>query len=115
MDTITKLTQILQERKNANPEDSYVSSLYLEGLEKILDKISEESEETLEAARDVRALNKESNEGASVRNDHLVHEVADLWFHTMVMLVHLNQDPSWVLEELESRFGISGHAEKAGR
>ena len=111
MDTISKLTQILQDRKGADPKDSYVSSLYFEGLEKILDKISEESEETLEAAR----LNGDPSQADSVRDDHLVHEVADLWFHTMVMLVHLNQDPTWVLEELESRFGISGHVEKAGR
>jgi len=110
MDTITKLTQIMQQRKDASPQDSYVASLYSEGLEKILAKISEESEETLEAAREITV-----SPGDSVRNDPLVHEVADLWFHTMVLLVHLNQDPAWVLEELESRFGVSGHVEKAGR
>ncbi len=114
MTTISKLTQILQERKTADPQNSYVSSLYSEGLEKILAKISEESAETLEAAREVANINTGSAL-ESRRNPHLIHEVADLWFHTMVMLVHLNQDPKWVLEELESRFGISGHAEKAHR
>jgi len=115
MDTINKLTQILQERKGADPQDSYVSSLYSEGLEKILDKIREETGETLEAARLATLLAAGPNQSDSARNDHLVHEVADLWFHTMVLLVHLDHDPTWVLEELESRFGISGHAEKAGR
>jgi phosphoribosyl-ATP pyrophosphohydrolase len=114
MTTISKLTQILQERKVADPQNSYVSSLYSEGLEKILAKISEESAETLEAAREAASLTAGSAVETS-RNAHLVHEVADLWFHTMVMLVHLNQDPKWVLEELESRFGISGHIEKASR
>ena len=49
------------------------------------------------------------------RDDALVGEVADLWFHTLVLLIHLQQQPRWVLEELERRFGVSGHTEKAGR
>ena len=70
------------------------------------EKVGEEATETVLAAKDAR------NDD---RDDALIHEVADLWFHTLVMLVHLNQQPSWVLEELASRFGISGLDEKKGR
>ena len=106
MNTIHKLTQVLQARRDASPEESYVSSLYAQGLDKILKKIAEESGETIEAA---------TTSTGDQRDPHLIHEVADLWFHTLVLLVHLNQDPAWVLEELEDRFGISGHTEKASR
>ncbi|MBV1906529.1 MAG: phosphoribosyl-ATP diphosphatase [Pseudomonadales bacterium] len=113
MDTINELTKILRERKEASPESSYVSALYSGGLEKILAKIAEESTETIDAARSAAQLNKENLNPP--RDPHLIHEVADLWFHTMVLMVHMNQDPEWVLQELEARFGVSGHTEKANR
>lgn len=109
MHSIDKLTRVLRTRKLATPEESYVSSLYSQGLEAILAKVAEESEETIDAAREVE------NQDNAARNPHLIHEVADLWFHTMVLLVHLDQDPAWVLEELDKRSGKSGHDEKASR
>jgi phosphoribosyl-ATP pyrophosphohydrolase len=105
-DTIERLTEVLKERRGADPDGSYVASLYARGLDAILEKVGEEATETLLAAK---------NADVNGRDDHLVHEVADLWFHSMVALVHLNQDPAWVLEELAGRFGVSGHVEKASR
>ena len=103
---IERLTQVLEARKGAAADSSYVASLYAAGLNKILEKVAEESAETLLAAKDA------SGKG---RDDALIGEVADLWFHTLVLLVHQNQKPDWVLAELERRFGTSGHDEKAGR
>lgn len=102
VDTLQKLTAILEKRKQADADESYVASLYEEGLEKILDKISEEAEETVSAAREKDL-------------QHLIHEIADLWFHCMVLLAHKNTSYEAVLEELSDRFGISGLVEKAQR
>jgi phosphoribosyl-ATP pyrophosphohydrolase len=101
-DTLIKLSQVLEARKGAAPDSSYVASLYAKGLDAILKKVGEEATETLLAAK--------SGDGAQV-----VHETADLWFHTLVMLASLNLKPEQVLAELERRFGTSGHAEKAAR
>lgn len=106
MDILARLATILEERRSADPDSSYVAKLYHGGLDRILKKVAEESAETLLAAKD--------HVGPG-RDDALVHEVADLWFHTLVLLVHLEQEPAWVLEELERRFGVSGHVEKASR
>ena len=110
-DVIADLARILVERKSADPQSSYVASLYRDGLDAILRKVAEESAETLLAAKDLAAL--QQKEG--VRADALVGEVADLWFHTLVLLTHLEQKPQWVLDELARRFGTSGHVEKATR
>lgn len=111
---IQELTNILRSRRNASPEASYAASLFAGGLNGILQKVGEEAAEVLLAAKDAAACG--GNEGAQrERNAALVHEVADLWFHCMVLLVHQNQDPQWVLEELQRRLGVSGHAEKAQR
>jgi phosphoribosyl-ATP pyrophosphohydrolase len=106
MNIIDALTKILEERRTADPASSYVASLYASGLDRILKKVAEEAGEALIAAKNVEG---------SARNDALIGEVADLWFHTLVMLVHLHQQPAWVLDELASRLGVSGHVEKAGR
>jgi phosphoribosyl-ATP pyrophosphohydrolase len=106
MSILDRLTEILEARRGADPKSSYVAGLYESGLNGILEKVAEESAETLLAAKD---------HGAAGRDDALIHEVADLWFHTLVLLVHLDQKPAWVLEELERRFGTSGHTEKAAR
>ncbi|MCB1684062.1 MAG: phosphoribosyl-ATP diphosphatase [Pseudomonadales bacterium] len=106
MDTLDKLTATLIERRNAAPEDSYVASLYHQGLNKILEKVAEECTETLIAAKDAQR---------SGDNSDLIHEVADLWFHTMVLLVSRNASPAQVLEALEARIGVSGHDEKRAR
>ena len=100
--TLQRLTEILEQRKTASVEESYVASLYASGLEKILDKINEETLEVIEAAREDNA-------------EHLIHEVADLWFHCMVLLAEKNLSHEQVLEELDKRFGISGLVEKAQR
>lgn len=110
MDTLTQLAAVLEARKTATPDDSYVASLYAKGLNKILEKVGEEATETILAAKDAAAEPTDPERARA-----LTAEVADLWFHTLVMLAHLNQQPQQVLDELAGRFGISGHEEKAAR
>ena len=93
---------IRDRRKSATADNSYVASLYNQGTNKILDKISEESAEVIMAAKE---------EG----NDKIIHEVADLWFHTLVLLLHKNISIKEIETELMCRFGVSGHKEKAAR
>jgi len=106
-DVLTKLARVLEHRKTADADDSYVASLFAKGLNKILEKVGEEATETILAAKDFQ--------GTKRTKDQLVHETADLWFHTLVMLSYLDLQPEQVLEELEKRFNISGIAEKASR
>ena len=101
-DTLQKLAQVLEERKQADPDSSYVAGLYHKGLDAILQKVGEEAVETILAAK-----------GDSPQ--HLVSETADLWFHTLVMLAERGLGPEPVLAELERRFGLSGLEEKAAR
>ena len=105
-DTLTRLAEVLEARKHAAPDSSYVSSLYHKGLNKILEKLGEESVETIIAAKD-----------AAISHDcsDVIYETADLWFHSLIMLSALGQHPQAVLDELERRFGLSGHVEKAAR
>jgi len=103
-DTLTRLAEVLEARKGAAPDSSYVASLYHKGLNKILEKVGEESVETILAAKDA-AVSGDSSD--------LIYETADLWFHSLVMLAALGQHPQAVLDELDRRFGLSGHAEKA--
>ncbi len=102
MNTLDELALVLEARKQADPADSYVASLYAKGLDAILKKIGEEATETVMAAKD----------GDSGK---IVHETADLWFHTLVLLAHEGLGPQDVLAELERRFGLSGLEEKARR
>lgn len=104
--TLQALTVVLEQRKNASADDSYVASLHSKGLNKILEKVGEEAVETIIAAKDV-AKGGDTNE--------VVKETADLWFHTMVMLSHLDLSAADVLKELDTRFGLSGLDEKASR
>ena len=101
-DILIELARVLEERKNANPDDSYVARLYDKGLDAILKKIGEEATETVMAAKD-------GNEA------QIVYETADLWFHTLVLLAQQGLGPDDVLSELARRFGISGIEEKASR
>lgn len=103
---LEQLEQVLQDRRSADPAQSYVASLYAEGLNKILEKVGEESIEVLLAAKDAQA---------SAQREDLVHEVADLWFHLMVLLAQQNLSYTDVEQELARRFGLSGHTEKANR
>ena len=103
MDNIfNKLEKILEERKSATADQSYVSSLYDQGTGSILEKIREESEEV------INAVNQEGRE-------EVIHEVADLLFHLLVLLRYENITIDEIESELDKRFGISGHDEKASR
>ena len=105
-DILRRVAQVIDSRKNAEPDTSYVASLHHKGLNKIFEKVGEEAVETILAAKDA----------ASSGDAHdVIYETADLWFHSLVMLSALNLEPQAVLDELERRFGLSGHAEKASR
>ncbi len=108
--TLTDVAKILEERKSAEAGSSYVASLYAKGLDAILKKVGEEATEVVMAAKD-----SEHSEGLSKNTDKIVYEVADLWFHTLVLLAQQNLHPDDVLKELERRFGTSGLVEKASR
>jgi len=100
--TLLALEKILEERKSSSEDKSYVASLYDQGTNKILEKISEESDEVIKAVKE---------EG----REEIIHEVADLWFHLLVLLRHENISIEEIELELANRFGISGHEEKASR
>lgn len=99
---LKKLYEVLLERKGADPESSYVASLYDKGTKKITEKVIEEAQETIEEALagDVYKLKEES---------------ADLLFHLMVLWADQGIRPEDVLAVLEKRFGTGGHEEKAAR
>jgi len=105
-DVLEQLAATLQQRRGADPDTSYVASLHHSGLNKILEKIGEEATEVILAAKDMQ-----NGEGRT----ELVGEVADLWFHSMVMLSHLEVDIGEITECLRARFGTSGIEEKAAR
>lgn len=107
-DILDQLFDVLNQRRSADPTESYVAALHHKGLNKILEKVGEEAMETLLAAKDAEA-------GGDKERQALVAETADLWFHSLVMLSHLGLDHQDVLDELARRFGISGHEEKAAR
>lgn len=103
---LDELTRLIAARRQAEPDDSYVASLHAAGLNRILEKVGEEATEVIIAAKDT---------AADADRSALVGEVADLWFHCMVMLSHLDTDAGAVMECLQQRLGLSGHAEKASR
>ena len=105
-DVLDRLFQVIQDRRDAEPADSYVASLQHAGLNRILEKVGEESVEVVIAAKDA-AVSKDTT--------NVVKETADLWFHSLVMLDCLGETPESVFAELESRFGTSGIAEKQSR
>ncbi len=107
---IEQLADTLRERRDASPETSYTASLLAAGVPKIRAKLEEELGELIEAAE---AL--DSDRDAEEHARALVHEAADLWFHSMVLLVSQSVNPTLVLGELERRFGTSGHEEKRAR
>tara|TARA_Y100001958_G_C21234647_1_gene560835 strand:+ start:2427 stop:2750 length:324 start_codon:yes stop_codon:yes gene_type:complete len=101
-DVLEKLSRVLEERKNSDPEKSYVAKLYKDGLDSILKKINEEAAETIMAAKD----------GDSKK---IVYETADLWFRSMILLAQQGLKWEDVAEELARRYGVSGLEEKASR
>lgn len=99
---LTRLADMLEDRKQADPASSYVAKLYAKGLDSILKKIGEEATETVVAAK-------------NGDRQQIVYETADLWFHCMVMLADRGVRPEEILDELARREGLSGLAEKAAR
>ena len=99
---LVELAETLESRKNADPDTSYVASLYDKGLDEILKKIGEEATEVIIAAK-------------SGEKTAIIHETADLWFHTLVMLAQQGLGPGDILSELDRRVGMSGLEEKASR
>lgn len=102
-DILATLYNIIQERKQlADGEKSYVKSLFDKGLDKILGKIGEEATETAVA-------------GKGGIKEEIIGEVADLFFHVLVLLGFYDLPPERIYAELRRRFGLSGHEEKANR
>jgi phosphoribosyl-ATP pyrophosphohydrolase len=101
-DVLAELAKTLEARKGLPADESYVASLYARGIDTILKKVGEEAAETIIA-------------GKGDDNAALVYEVADLWFHTLVLLAQRGLHPQQVLDELDRRMGVSGHEEKAAR
>lgn len=99
---LDRLAATLAARKQADPQSSYVARLYAKGLDAILKKVAEEAAETIMAAKD------------GVR-EKVIHETADLWFHSLVLLAQQGIHPQEVLDELARREGLSGLDEKASR
>ncbi|SFV89492.1 Phosphoribosyl-ATP pyrophosphatase [hydrothermal vent metagenome] len=103
MDNILKqLEKVLEQRKGADSDSSYVASLYAKGTDEILKKIGEESAEVIMATKDDEA-------------DKIIYEISDLWFHTLVLLCYKNIKVDKIEAELSRRFGLSGLEEKASR
>jgi phosphoribosyl-ATP pyrophosphohydrolase len=101
-DILNRLADLLEQRKSADAQTSYVANLYAKGMDSILKKVGEEATETIIAAK-------------NGDQQHLIYETADLWFHTLVMLAQAGLKPQDVLDELARREGLSGIAEKESR
>lgn len=101
-DILQQLATTLEQRKQADPDTSYVAQLHQKGLNAILKKVAEEAGETIIASKDGK-------------NEAIIYETADLWFHSMVMLSYHKLGPEDILNELARRFGLSGIEEKANR
>lgn len=99
---LERLGRTLAQRRDADPETSYSAMLMQGGADAVLRKIGEEATEVVIA-------------GGGSDERALVHEIADLWFHTLVLLAQRGLGPADVLAELERRGGVSGHDEKAAR
>ena len=101
-DILARLMTVLESRKGGDPSTSYVAKLYDQGIDTILKKIGEESAETIIAAK-------------SGDQQQIIYEIADLWFHSLVLLAQQNLTAQQVLDELDRRFGLSGIDEKSAR
>jgi phosphoribosyl-ATP pyrophosphohydrolase len=101
-DILNRLAELMEQRKSADPQSSYVAKLMAKGMDGILKKVGEEATETIIAAK-------------NGDKEHLVYETADLWFHILVMLAHAGLKPQDILNELARREGLSGIVEKASR
>lgn len=104
-DILSRIDDILEIRKRSSAGKSYTKGLFDKGINEILSKIQEESEELIQAA---------TSNGSDNRNK-IIYETADLWFHVMVLLSNEDIKSKEILQELEKRFGLSGLDEKASR
>jgi len=101
-DILNAIYQVVLERKQNRSQESYVASLYTKGLDKVLGKIGEEATEVAVA-------------GKGGERSEVINEMADLWFHCLVLLGYYELPPQAIYDELQRRFGMSGLAEKAAR
>jgi phosphoribosyl-ATP pyrophosphohydrolase len=101
-DILTRLGEQIDARRDSDASESYTASLFQHGDDTILKKVGEEAVEFILAAK-------------GDDSSHLVAEAADVWFHMLVMLSAKGLGPSDILNELQRREGVSGHAEKASR
>lgn len=101
-DILSRVAETIESRKEASPDSSYVAKLFSKGPDAVLKKIGEEATEVVLAAKDQDKA-------------HIIYEVADLWFHTIVLLAQHNLRPEDITKELARREGLSGLAEKAAR
>ena len=99
---LRRLAQVIAARKTADPERSYVARLLAQGQDAVLKKLAEETAETLLASKEGDKL-------------HVVHETADLWFHSLILLAWHDLGPEDVLAELRRREGVSGIGERQAR
>jgi len=113
MNRLSQLDDIIRMRISSNADDSYVAELHRKGINKILEKVGEESTEFILAAKDC-ASNSEDKQNAHFKQA-LIAETADLWFHSLIALAECNLTSEEVLQELTRRFGTSGIAEKTSR
>lgn len=88
--TLEELYKIIEDRKKTNPDDSYIASLFKKGRDRIVQKIGEEATEVVIAAK-----NK--------NNEEVINEVADLWFHTLILLAKQGIKPEDIFDEFEKR------------
>jgi phosphoribosyl-ATP pyrophosphohydrolase len=102
IEVLHRVSETLAERRRADPDSSYVASLYAKGTDAICKKVAEEAAETIMAAKDKDRL-------------HLVWEVTDLWFHSMILLAEFGLGVDDVLAEFRRREGVSGIDEKKAR
>lgn len=108
-DVLARLADVIESRRQAKPDTSYVAKLFHKGTDTILKKVGEESAEFMLAAKDF------SYQATPEHQQALVGECADLWFHSLVALAHANLRPEDVLAELARREGLSGLVEFANR
>ena len=95
---IQQIFEVIRDRK-ANPKtDSYVSGLFAKGQDQILKKVGEEAAELVVASK-------------NGKTGEIIYEVADLWFHTLVLLGYHGIAPQEVAQELRKRYGKKSKAD----
>jgi phosphoribosyl-ATP pyrophosphohydrolase len=101
-DVLARLSTEIDTRRHCDASSSYTASLFERGEDAILKKVGEEAVEFILAAK-------------GDDSDHLVKEAADVWFHMLVLMSSKGLGSSDILNELQRREGVSGHAEKTSR